>query len=543
MVVGTEGYKVYRWDSPIHRTLVADGIETSYNESGLSDGITYHYQVSAYNEHGEGPLSLNITVVSNTLPGAPLNLTGSIVNGEASLQWEAPLSDGGAVIDHYEIFRNGVMVMQVTGLTANISDLSVGVTYTFTIKAHNVNGAGPESDTIVLIERTVPNAPVLTADWGDESVGLTWTTPFNGGAIITQYVLYKQLPGYSEWSELARTQANSYTDLAVENGQTYAYQVRAVNSVGEGNLSNEVRDAPRSVPSAPELYILNPGDTILFAAWTAPDDDGGSPVDHFSVYVDGVLFANTTEYNITIDGLANGITYSVTVRAHNSVGTGPVSEPMNAKPIAIPGAPTDLIAIVGPNTVALDWGAPSETGGVFPLQYRVYERMEGASVFTSIGTTMQTSFVVTMGLGDLDIDFDYRVEAFNALGVGGNATVLDVSPSVIYIAGKVVDQDGNALAQVAVHIQGGGQALSDQEGSFIIQTQPGTVILWINGTGFESDSIQVQVGSTPVQLGTIPLEPVHTNDSNAGIDPLLLVLPVVLVLALVGAFLVLRRRR
>jgi titin len=412
-----------------------------------------------------------------------------------------------------------------------------------TVRAHNINGAGPESNRLVLIERVEPRAPVLSADWGDESVDLTWNTPFNGGSIITQYILYKQLPGETEWSELARTQGNSYDDLMVENGQTYAYRVRAVNAIGEGDLSNVVRDTPRTVPSAPEVYILNPGDKTLFASWTAPDNDGGGPVDQFSVYVGSVLYADTNGTDLTITGLTNGITYSVTVRAHNSVGLGPASEPMEAKPVGLPGTPQDLSAEAVPNRVTLTWTAPSEGGGAGPVQYRIYEGKAGRSDLISIGTTTQTSFVLDMGMDDISVRYDYRVEAFNTLGVGGNATILDVTPSVVYITGKVVDDEGSPVAHATVQVQGGDQASSDQEGTFYVLAEPGPRVLWINGTGFESADLQVQVGTSPSQLGSVTLTSAQTDGPTEGIDPLIVVIPLVLVGALVAAFLVLRRRR
>ncbi len=542
-LVGVDGYNVYRWNGSAGWELIATVWETTYIDSGLSVGLEYIYQVSAFNPYGIGPGSENATATPYTVPGAPSGVQGSMSGGVASLSWEAPGSDGGSAIDYYVVYKNGVEAQTVyAGTYAEITGLSMGVTYIFTVRAHNAAGLSEESAGLTLIERTVPSAPVLKAEWGDDQVELTWSTPYNGGSPVTGYKLYKQWPGLSNWTELAQLTGNSYSDQTVQNGQTYAYKVRATNSIGEGKMSNVVRGSPLTLPSAPEVYILNPGDHRLYAAWAAPDDDGGSAVIDYIVYLDGVQYATVAGLDLNITGLTNGIAYSVTVKARTAAGIGPVSGPMTATPVGLPGAPSDLVATVEPNSITLSWQAAGETGGAGPVQYRVYVTYPDGSPVLLI-TTSITSYVMPMDLNDVGLTRVYKVQSFNAQGIGGNATTQAVEPLVLYVSGMVVDENGERKPGVMVKSQDGGQTMTDTEGLFALQVEPGSVTLTFESTGYSKTLRQVEVGEEPVDIGVVSIPPSQTDEPQTGFDPLWIVGILGVVVIALGAVLFLRRKR
>ena len=78
---------------------------------------------------------------------------------------------------------------------------------------------------------------------------LAWTAPAsNGGAAITGYKVYRgTTSGGETLLDHARQRHDASTDTAASsNGTTYYYKVSALNSVGEGALSNEqLRDSGR----------------------------------------------------------------------------------------------------------------------------------------------------------------------------------------------------------------------------------------------------------------------------------------------------------
>jgi hypothetical protein len=77
---------------------------------------------------------------------APTNLTVAPGNACAKLNWIAPLDNGGGSIDYYVIFMNGEALSEhVTATSANVTGLRNGILYSFTVAAHNLAGAGPNS--------------------------------------------------------------------------------------------------------------------------------------------------------------------------------------------------------------------------------------------------------------------------------------------------------------------------------------------------------------------------------------------------------------
>ncbi len=409
-------------------------------------------------------------------------------------------------------------------------------------RAHNAAGLSDESEGLTLIERTAPGAPVLKAEWGDDRVDLTWSTPYNGGSPVTGYILYKQWPGLSNWTEIGKLKVNSYADLTVLNGQTYAYKVRAINAVGDGKMSNVVRGSPLTLPSAPEVYILNPGDHRLYAAWAAPDDDGGSAVIDYIVYLDGVQYATTTGLDLNITGLTNGIAYSVTVKARTAAGIGPVSGPMTATPVGLPGAPSDLVATVEPNSITLSWQAALETGGAGPVQYRVYVTYSDGSPMLLI-TTSSTSYLMPMGLDDVDLTRVYKVQSFNAQGIGGNATTQDVEPLVLYVSGMVVDENGERKPGVIGEVAGRWTDHDRHRRTVHFASGAGIGHIDLREPGYDKTLRQVEVGEEPVDIGVVSIPPAQMDEPETGFDPLWIVAILGVVVITLGAVLFLRRKR
>jgi PKD repeat protein len=137
------------------------------------------------------------------------------------------------------------------------------------------------------IAGTPPGAPTgLTASAGNAQASLSWTAPSsNGGVAITSYRVYR---GTSSGSETLLTTGGcsglgvvlSCTDTGLTNGQKYYYKVSAVNSIGEGPLSNEASATPAAGCSTQQL-LGNPGfETGTPAPWSATS---------------GVVSNNTTE--------------------------------------------------------------------------------------------------------------------------------------------------------------------------------------------------------------------------------------------------------
>ena len=273
-----------------------------------------------------------------------------------------------------------------------------------------------------------PSAPTLSASATDISIDLSWTVPAdNGGATITSYEVYRGPTSGSTTLYDTVTGATSYSDLSVASGETWWYEVAAVNSAGVGTRSNEVSETvsepppPANPPSAPTLSAAA-GNGKVTLTWTAPTDDGGADVTNYEVYrstVQGEEVLVTTVGDVATfqdTGLTNGTTYWYQVAAVNSAGVGVRSNEASSKPSAPatrPSAPRSLKGTKVAGGIQLTWLAPSSNGGSEILSYRVY-RTGGPATVTFNVPASQLSLLDTSVAPKTW--YAYVVSAVNAVG-------------------------------------------------------------------------------------------------------------------------------
>ncbi len=189
----------------------------------------------------------------------------------------------------------------------------------------------------------------LQATAGDRRITLTWEPPaFDGGSPVASYVVYRGTSSGEEAYLVTLGNVLTYVDTGLTNGQTYFYQVSAVNGVGEGPKSDEANATPATVPGAPRELTAEGGNKHVVLNWLAPFDDGGSPITNYRIHRGTTPNEKTfiiTVGDILIDidtGLVNGQTYYYEVSALNAAGEGNKSNEANATPINQP--PTCIIA-------------------------------------------------------------------------------------------------------------------------------------------------------------------------------------------------------
>jgi fibronectin type 3 domain-containing protein len=149
-------YKIYRGTTSGSETLIATiGNQLSYSDGGLTNGVTYYYQVSAVNSVGEGPRSNEASATPTapaTPPGAPQGLVATAGDATVTLTWSAPSSNGGSPITNYKVYRGttsgGETLKATIGNVLTYTDTTVtnGVTYYYQVSAVNAAGEGPRSN-------------------------------------------------------------------------------------------------------------------------------------------------------------------------------------------------------------------------------------------------------------------------------------------------------------------------------------------------------------------------------------------------------------
>ncbi|HYA45368.1 MAG TPA: fibronectin type III domain-containing protein, partial [Acidimicrobiales bacterium] len=277
------GYNVYEATSPGHEsgaplngtTPVAG---TSYAVSGLTNGRRYDFEVTALNAAGEGAPSNEVSAVPAGPPGAPGAPSVTPGNGQVSLSWVAPASNGSAITGYnvYESTAEGTPGSKVATVAApttayTVTGLSNGTTYYFQVTAVNGVGEGPYSAQVSTVPQasstpaSVPPGPPtnVSTTAGNMQVSLSWVAPASSGSsAITGYNVYESTAAGNQGAKIATVPAPtmSYTVAGLSDGTTYYFEVTAVNGTGEGIPSAQVA----ATPLAPPGYLMAASDGRVF---------------------------------------------------------------------------------------------------------------------------------------------------------------------------------------------------------------------------------------------------------------------------------------
>ncbi|MGH3359251.1 MAG: sigma-70 family RNA polymerase sigma factor [Nocardioidaceae bacterium] len=384
-VPGARGYRVYRsaenaasfttvamsstvsaapYTAAAPGDLITDGLitETSYRDRSLVDGQRYRYVVTAVDEEGqESQVSKPVTVTYDPGPGTPTRLRAGERATGISLRWTPNTEPD---IDGYRVYRDGRPVGGTT-TTARLLDAEVtdGDSYEYTVAA--VDRAGHESTRSSAVSATydpVPRTPSdVTADVRADTVALRWDR--NTEPDLRTYLVYR------DGTSLGRTTSPRFVDADVTDGETYAYEVVAVDRTGQESPRSAVESATYDpVPASPTGVAAVAGDGEIDLSWDAnaePDIDG------YVVLRDGDPITDPIgSRDFTDTDVEDGTTYRYTVVAVDRSGN--ESTPSDAVREAwdpAPEAPTGLGAEEQDDGIALTWDENAEPD---LRSYRVY---------------------------------------------------------------------------------------------------------------------------------------------------------------------------
>lgn len=260
---GAETYNIYWADSNAVTTATGNkiaGVASPYVHTGLTNGRTYYYVVTAVNADGEsGPSA----VASVTLaPSAPATVSAVSGDVQVTVDWRDVV--GATSYTLYWSTAPGVTKTtgtKVANATApfNQTGLTNGTTYYYVVTAVGAAGESIESAQVSAVPQVpAPDAPqnlsaVLTPET-TKSVTLQWSKPADPAdpADILSYNLYRSTtPGIAANLAAATKTAgvaSPHIDLVPAGQVTYYYVVTAVTAGGEGPASAEVSATPRGSP-------------------------------------------------------------------------------------------------------------------------------------------------------------------------------------------------------------------------------------------------------------------------------------------------------
>ncbi|MHA2319720.1 MAG: fibronectin type III domain-containing protein, partial [Candidatus Hodarchaeales archaeon] len=118
----------------------------SYIDTSVTNGVTYHYVITAVNNEGESGYSTEVSATPATFPNSPQSLLATSGDTQVSLTWATPSDDGGSAITHYQVYRTTTSggpytnIANTTALSYIDTTVTNGVTYHFVITAVNNEG-------------------------------------------------------------------------------------------------------------------------------------------------------------------------------------------------------------------------------------------------------------------------------------------------------------------------------------------------------------------------------------------------------------------
>ncbi|SFF47205.1 Ca2+-binding protein, RTX toxin-related [Actinoplanes philippinensis] len=407
-----------------------------------------------------------VTPVAPDAPGIGAATAG---DESALVRWTTPLHDGGTPIYGYEIqaldaetgIVVGVDVADAGTTELTLTGLTNGVGYAFWVRAVNAAGASAFSGISNTVTPAVPAGPGTgnpgtgpgTGNPGtDPGTGNPGTDPGTGNPGTGPGTGNPGTgnPGSTVPATPTPTVSVTPTGSPAPTGSVTPRPTGSPTATPSptGSTSPTPGDPgstpdARTVPGAARIGTPAPAAAAVVVRWTAPADNGGSPIQRYEIQV---LTGNGRQVGDlrtapagaavqTVNGLADGTLYRFRVRAVNALGAGSWSATSTTvTPRTVPGKVRTLTAKPGAKggklTTTVRWTAPATTGGSKITGYRItWQRLNakgtarGTALVTTVAAGARTASFTAPG--DVPANTRYRVtvQAVNGAGAAPGSAV------------------------------------------------------------------------------------------------------------------------
>nr|WP_294928035.1 cellulose binding domain-containing protein [uncultured Flavobacterium sp.] len=416
--------------------------DPKYTDTNVENGKTYYYVVSAKNNAGEGPDSVEISATPRTaVQELPIGWTRTDI-GTSSVE-------GGAV--YAKVNTGDSFITKGAGWTDTGSSDSMGFTYGIasgdvTLTARVVTYNNLQKTGIMIRESLDTNAKTVLMKIGDGGwriAGMGLRNETGTEMWFKDGNRYTWAPDV--WFRISRT-GNTFTvyesnnkDVWFEVGSATIEMAENVyvglfNSSGNGDTLQETRfdnvtvtGQTNNVPEAPANFTASSGNTQNMLDWD--EVTGASSYILKRSTTSGGPYANVTNLSTTDytdSGLENGTTYYYVVSAANFSGESVNSLEMNATPeLAIALAPEGVTAqSASGQQIDLSWNE-----SLSATSYNVKRATTSGGPYTTIAGPNTTVF------SDTDVNdattYYYVITAVNALGESEDSEEISATPGQI----------------------------------------------------------------------------------------------------------------
>jgi len=322
------GYNIYRSTTSgtgYTKVNTSAVMAASYTDTGVTNGTTYYYVVTAVNSAGESAYSASAIATPSAQPAAAVLSVNA--GGGAAGSFAADSYYSGGNVDSV---ANPISISGVTNPAPQAVYQSErwGSSFNYTLP-----GLVPSGFYTVRLHFVETNfGPGMPSGGGTGS--RQFNTSINGTQVLTNFDIFAAAGG----ADIAI--AKTYSATADGNGNiTVTFSQGAANFPKVNGI--EVLTTSPMSSAAPTALAATAGNASVALSWTA----SAGPAISYNIYratASGGPYVKSegsvANVNYTDTGLTNGTTYYYVVTAVNSIGESAYSNPANATPSNLPAA-------------------------------------------------------------------------------------------------------------------------------------------------------------------------------------------------------------
>ncbi|XP_051624159.1 receptor-type tyrosine-protein phosphatase delta isoform X14 [Manacus candei] len=444
-----QGYRVYYTMDPTQHVNswmkhnVADSHITTIGN--LVPQKAYSVKVLAFTSVGDGPLSSDIQVITQTgVPGQPLNFKAE-PESETSilLSWTPPRSD---TISSYElVYKDGEhgeeqRVSTEPTTSYRLQGLRPNSLYLFRLAARSPQGLGASTAEIsARTMQSIPSGPprkVEVEAVNSTAVKVSWRSPVPNkqhGQIRGYQVHYVRMEngepkGQPMLKDIMLADAQEMIISGLQPETTYSFTVTAYTTKGDGARSKpKLISTTGAVPGKPRLVISHTQMNTALIQWHPPVETfgplqgyrlkfGRKDVDTYTT-----MEFSEKEDHFTATDIHKGASYVFRLSARNKVGFGEEMVKEISVPEEVPsGFPQNLHSESSTSTsVQLTWQMPllAERNGIITKYTILYRDINVAYQPVELPVVPADTTVTLSGLKP-DTTYDVKVRAHTSKGPG-----------------------------------------------------------------------------------------------------------------------------
>lgn len=334
-------------------SIISTGTNTLYTHEGLRPGTEHTYRVRTVNSTGVSRWSQSYakyTIIDP--PTTPVNfVAGTVTNKLVSLDWDWVTDAFG-----YQIEINGAQIINIANgntMQFDFSSVTPDTTYAFRLRAYNVGGESPWTESLKVT--TLPDPPASPKDIAIEAskytVKLSWPS-------------VERAEAYWIMADGVKIDNGNNTTFTHENLRSlsgHTYTIKAVNRGGESEWSEkiDVTTWPEE-PVAPTNILATSSKTSISLSWYKVPF-----AESYEVEIDGLSIKSITDEAFVHGGLSAGTNHTYKVRAKNISGYSEWSREITVSTIPADSnavSLTNVVAVVTTNSIMLSWDAKAYEG-------------------------------------------------------------------------------------------------------------------------------------------------------------------------------------